>query len=271
MKISVIIPTHNRAKLLAKTIDSVLNQSVKVNEIIIIDDGSTDDTKNLILSYNNDKIIYIFQNNKGVSSARNTGINLAKNEWLCFLDSDDIWHEDKLVKQIEFHTKNTHILFSHTDELWMFNNKIINQKKHQQKPSGFCFEENIQNTLIGASTIMIHKKVLLDVGYFDETLIACEDYDLWLRILLKYELGLISEKLITKFAGHENQLSFSTKMMDRYRISAMLKHQHTQYKNAILKEIIKKCDILIKGAIKHHNTEVELEYSTLKRLSTNLI
>jgi len=271
MKISVIIPTHNRSKFLTKTINSVLNQSIEVNEIIVIDDGSTDDTKELILSYKNDKIKYIFQNNKGVSSARNTGIGLAKNQWLCFLDSDDIWHEDKILKQIEFHTKNAHIFFSHTDELWMFNNKIIKQKKHQLKPSGFCFEENILNTLIGASTIMIHKKVLQDVGYFDETLIACEDYDLWLRILLKYELGLISEKLITKIAGHENQLSFTTKMMDKYRISAMLKHQHTQYKNLILKEIIKKCDILITGAIKHKNNEIEEEYSTLKRLSTNLI
>jgi len=269
MKITVIIPTHNREKLLGQTIESVLNQTVKADEIIIIDDGSTDNTKEIINNYNNETIKYIFQENKGVSNARNHGISLASNEWLCFLDSDDIWEENKLEKQIEFHKQNTQILFSHTDELWLFNDKIIKQKKHQLKPSGFCFEENIPNTLIGASTMMIHKKVLDEVGYFDEELVACEDYDLWLRILAKYELGLINEKLIKKIAGHENQLSFSTKLMDKYRILALLKHKDSDYKNQISAEIIKKCNILIKGAIKHNNKEIEEHYTKLKMLSTN--
>ncbi len=269
MKISVIIPTLNREKLLAKTIDSVLNQTIKADEIIIIDDGSTDNTKNIVNNYHNDTIKYIYQTNQGVSNARNNGIKIATNEWLCFLDSDDIWADNKLEKQIVFHKENPHILFSHTDELWLFNDKIIKQKKHQLKPSGFCFKENIANTLIGASTMMIHKKVLKDIGYFDEKLIACEDYDLWLRILAKYELGLINEKLITKIAGHENQLSFCTKLMDKYRIIALLKHIKSEYKDQILVEIIKKCDILIKGAIKHNNKEIEEHYTKLKMLSTN--
>ena len=269
MKISVIIPTYNREKLLSKTINSVLNQSRSVDEIIVVDDGSTDNTQEVVNNYNNDTIKYIYQDNNGVSSARNHGIQLSSNDWLCFLDSDDIWDENKIEKQINFHTQNPHILFSHTDELWMFNNKIIKQKKHQLKPSGFCFEQNIPNTLIGASTMMIHKKVLKDVGYFDESLLACEDYDLWLRILTKYELGLINEKLITKIAGHENQLSFSTKLMDKYRISALKKHTNTKYQNLINQEIIKKCDILIKGAIKHKNKEIEEEYTKLKMLRSN--
>ena len=269
MKISVIIPTFNREKLLIKTLESVLNQTVKADEIIIIDDGSTDNTKDIITNYQNKEIKYIYQENKGVSSARNKGINIATNDWLCFLDSDDIWEINKLEKQIQFHKDNPHILFSNTDELWKFNDKIIKQKKHQLKPSGFCFAENIPNTLIGASTIMIHKKVLEDVGYFDEQLIACEDYDLWLRILTKYELGLINDKLITKIAGHENQLSFTTEMMDKYRILALLKHKDLDYKELILTEIIKKCNILIKGAIKHNNKEIEEHYTKLKMLSTN--
>jgi len=268
MKISVIIPTYNRENLIEKTIQSVLNQTIKADEIIIIDDGSTDSTKKILEKYDQN-IRYIYQKNNGVSSARNLGINKASNEWLCFLDSDDIWHEEKLAKQIAFHTKYTHILWSHTDELWKFNSKIIKQKKHQLKPSGFCFEQNIANTLIGASTLMIHKKVIDDVGAFDERLIACEDYDLWLRILFKYELGLINEKLITKIAGHENQLSFSTKLMDRYRIIALQKHTNTPYKESVLKQIINKCDILIQGAIKHNNKEIEDYYVKLKMLSTN--
>ena len=113
---------------------------------------------------------------------------------------------------------------------------------------------------------MIHKKVLDEVGYFDEELIACEDYDLWLRILAKYELGLINEKLIRKIAGHENQLSFSTKLMDKYRIIALLKHINSDYKEQISAEIIKKCNILIKGAIKHNNKEIEEHYTKLKNV-----
>ena len=271
MKISVIIPTYNREKLISNTIESVLQQTYKVDEIIIVDDGSIDNTKDIVNTYssNHHNIKYIYQENKGVSNARNHGILLAQNSWICFLDSDDIWEKEKLEKQVSFHTKNKHILFSHTDELWIFNNKIIQQKKHQLKPSGFCFEQNIPNTLIGASTVMIHKKVFKDVGYFDETLIACEDYDLWLRILYKYELGLIDEKLIRKIAGHQNQLSFTTKLMDTYRINTLLKFKNTEYKRLINETINKKCTILIKGAIKHNNKEIEEYYTKLKMLSAN--
>jgi len=264
MKITVIIPTYNRENLLDRTIQSVLNQTVQADEIIIIDDGSLDNTHELVHNYK--QIKYIYQENKGVSNARNHGIQVSSNSWICFLDSDDMWEEDKLEKQIAFHIQNPHILFSNTDELWIFNNKIIKQKKHQLKPSGYCFEENIANTLIGASTVMIHKSIFEDIGYFDENLIACEDYDLWLRILYKYELGLINEKLIQKIAGHENQLSFSTKMMDEYRIKALQKHQNSIFRDSINIEILKRCDILIKGAIKHNNKDIENYYFKLKNL-----
>jgi glycosyltransferase involved in cell wall biosynthesis len=268
MKISVIIPTHNRAELISKTIESVLSQTVKVDEIIIIDDGSTDNTNEVVSKYD---VRYIYQKNKGVSNARNHGIKLAKNQWICFLDSDDIWEENKIEKQIAFHTQNPNILFSHTDELWIFNDKIIKQKKHQLKPSGYCFQENIANTLIGASTVMIHTKIFEDIGYFDEEFIACEDYDLWLRILYKYELGLINEKLIKKIAGHENQLSFTIRLLDIYRIKALMKHLDSPYKNDIKKLIVAKCDILVKGAIKHNNKDIENYYSKLKGLSGNTL
>ena len=262
MNISVIIPTFNRAGFILKTIESALNQTKRANEIIIIDDGSTDNTKQILQPLIDlNKIIYKYQKNNGVSSARNLGINLSSNNWLAFLDSDDIWHEEKLEKQIEFHKQNQNILFSHTDELWKFNDKIIKQKKHQQKPQGFCFEENIDSCKIGASTVFLHKSILNDIGLFDETLIACEDYDLWLRILLKYELGLISEKLITKFAGHSGQLSFDTPLMDTFRIEALKKHLDSDFKIEVKKELLKKYEILIKGAKKHNNSKILKQYT----------
>ena len=261
MKISLIIPTYNREKHIETTLLSALNQRQKADEIIIIDDGSNDNTKKIVEKYD---VKYIYQNNKGVSSARNKGIEESKNEWICFLDSDDIWEKDKLEKQLTFHKQNPQILFSHTDELWRFNDKIIKQKKHQLKPSGYCFKENITNTLIGASTVMCHKSIFDDVGLFDEKLQACEDYDLWLRILDKYELGLIDEKLITKVAGHSGQLSFETPLMDSYRIKALLKHLQSKHKDEVKQELIKRCDILIKGAIKHGNDELKTHYINLK-------
>ncbi|NQY95138.1 MAG: glycosyl transferase, partial [Campylobacteraceae bacterium] len=162
----------------------------------------------------------------------------------------------KIEKQIHFHQNNKDILVSHTDELWVRNNKVIKQKHHQKKPSGFCFEENIPACKIGPSTTILHKSILNDVGYFDDKLIVCEDYDLWLRISLKYEFGYLDEKLITKYAGHGNQLSFTTFAIDKYRIQALEKHLNGKFQIQIKDEIRKKCMVLLKGALKHNNTEI---------------
>lgn len=253
MKISVVIPTYNRQDFIKKAIQSVQNQTVKIDEIIIIDDGSNDNTKEIIKDLN---IKYIYQENSGVSKARNRGIKEAKNSWIAFLDSDDVWNDTKIEKQINFHKQNPHILLSHTDELWIRNDKIINQKKHQQKPSGFCFLDNITSCKIGPSTVMMHKDIFDDIGLFDEDLKVCEDYDLWIRISNKYEIGLIDEKLMTKYAGHANQLSFTTFAIDTYRIQALEKHLESKYKTNIINELIQKCTLLLKGAKKHNNIEL---------------
>jgi len=265
MNISVIIPTYNRSEFIEQTINSVLNQTKMPNEIIIVDDGSTDNTYEIIAKLIDiyPCIKYIKQTNSGVSNARNTGIINSINNWLCFLDSDDIWNENKIEEQINFHTNNPTVLFSHSDEVWKFNTKIIKKKKHQLKPSGDCFLENINNTLIGASTIMIHKSIFEKVGLFDENLIACEDFDMWLRILYHYELGYIDEELIIKVAGHSNQLSFITPMMDKYRIIALEKHIKSKYKKEVINLIKIKCNILIKGAVKYNNQSINDCYTNL--------
>jgi glycosyltransferase involved in cell wall biosynthesis len=249
MKISVIIPTYNRAKFINKTLDAVFNQSFKVDEIIVIDDGSTDDTKEALQNF---PIKYIYQKNLGVSSARNTGIKEAKNQWICFLDSDDIWDRDKIKEQIEFHQNNPNILFSYTDERWFYNHKEIKQNLNQKKGQT-TFIDNIDLCRIGASTVMLHKSILDKVGLFDESFKACEDYDLWLRILREFEIGYIDKKLIDKIAGHKGQLSFETKGQDYYRILALQKHLKSEYTEEIALEIEKKKQILLKGAMKHKN------------------
>ncbi|MCP4481627.1 MAG: glycosyltransferase [bacterium] len=218
--ISIIIPTYNRALLLKEAIDSVLSQTFQNFELIIIDDGSTDNTKNICKEHQS--IRYIYQNNQGVSAARNKGIALASAKFIAFLDSDDLWLPMKLEKQLKFFSNNPQTLITQTNEKWLRDGKIISQKKHHQKKSENIFERSLASCLISPSTIMVRKKIFEEVGLFDERLPACEDYDLWLRITYKYSVPLIKDELTIKRAGHLNQLS-ETPCLDKYRIESIKK------------------------------------------------
>ena len=252
MKISVIIPTYNREDFILNTIESIKNQTVNVDEIIVIDDGSTDNTKEILKNQN---IKYIYQKNSGVSKARNSGILEAKNEWISFLDSDDTWHNQKIEHHINLHKQNKNLMASFSDETWIRNNKEIKLKAYQQKENP-TFLNSLKLCKIGASTFFCNKKIFDNIGLFDENLIACEDYDLWLRILQNYEIRFIEKKLTTKYAGHDNQLSFNTKLIDTFRIKALEKHIESEHKTQVLQELIYKTSILLKGAKKHSNNEV---------------
>lgn len=261
MKITAIVPTFNRAPHLATTIESILNQSYKIDEIIVIDDGSTDDTQKLLHRFKD--LTIVKTSNEGVSHARNIGIKEAKNEWLCFLDSDDEWLKYKIENQVRLH-RQTGLLFSHTGEIWCRNEKIVKYPKSLAKPEGDCFLQNLTTCKIAASSVMVHKKVFGTIGYFDETMRVCEDYDLWLRISYQYKIGLIKDELIIKKAGHE-QLSSKIFAIDRYHINALQKFLNTPYHDEVQTEILYKCNILIKGAIKHNNQEIFETYSKMIR------
>jgi len=138
MNISVVIPTYNRIELLKRSIDSVINQTIKPSEIIIVDDGSNDGTEAMVKKqYDSLKIIK--QKNKGASAARNSGIKASSGEWICFLDSDDEWKNDKLEKQITAVANNSDYKFFHSNEIWIKNGKRINQKKKHKKYGGGIF------------------------------------------------------------------------------------------------------------------------------------
>jgi len=261
MNISVIIPTYNRADFILNAIKSVQNQDFKADEIIVIDDGSDDNTKEILKDMD---IRYIYQKNRGVSSARNKGIKESKNEWIAFLDSDDTWQRDKLQYHKDLHVKDLLLMASFTDEVWIKNGKIVSLKKHQKKEEP-TFTNSLRLCKIGSSSFFCHKNIFRDIGYFDECLSACEDYDLWLRILCKYKIKFIDKKLVNKYAGHKNQLSFDTKWIDIYRVEALKKHIHTSHKKEILKEIVYKLNILLKGARKFQNFKIIEKYEkTLK-------
>jgi glycosyltransferase involved in cell wall biosynthesis len=251
VQVSVVIPTYNRAEMVVRAVDSVLAQSESADQIIVVDDGSSDATQQLLASYH-EQIEVIYQPNRGVSAARNSGIKAARYEWIAFLDSDDCWHKEKLYYQKAFHRKYPEILWSHTLEAWIRNGKTISQKKHHAKPEGACFYESLSFCKIAPSTVMLHRDILEEIGYFDVDLPVCEDYDLWLRILKVYDIGLVHEVLTTKYAGH-TQLSFSDYILDQYRIKALCKHLPEK---KVHEEIEKKLMILKTGAQKHKNQSV---------------
>ena len=269
-KFSVIIPTYNRKNFLIEAVDSVLKQTFKDFEIIIVDDNSSDGTKDIILNRYKDLISsgilrYIYLNrNYGVSKARNVGIINSKGEYIALLDSDDLWKKRKLEKQYEFLEKNKEFFLVHTDEEWYKNGKYLNQKKYHKKKGGDIFDISLERCMISPSSVVINKEFLLNkIGLFDENLPAVEDYDLWLRITAFYEVGYIEEKLVIKRGGHTDQLSTNIKILDKYRVYSMVKLLNTYYniiEKAKLYKLLKileiKLNILEKGAKKHNNKEI---------------
>ena len=172
------------------------------------------------------------------------------------MDSDDEWLPSKLEEQVKFHQKNRDIFISYTDELWIRDGISIKIPKKFQKIGKDSFVENISYCNIAPSSVLVHKKVFESVGLFDESLEVCEDYDLWLRIALIFDIGLVDKKLIKKYAGHEEQLSFKHWGMDRFRVRTLEKilkelNREEQRYSLVKNELIKKYELLLKGALKY--------------------
>ena len=262
-EVSVIIPTYNRADFISECVQSVLAQTLPAREIIIVDDGSTDATYNILndLGFNSistpkTDLRYIFQENQGVSSARNLGIKEAKSEYIALLDSDDLWLKGKLDRQIiAFRDDIQNRRLCHTDEIWVRNGIRVNQHKKHKKSGGNVFQSCLKLCCISPSSTMLHRSVFEDFGFFDEDLPACEDYDFWLRYSSKEEVIFINEPLIIKKGGHSDQLSGVHWGMDRFRIYALEKILNEPdlklgYRIAAIREIILKMEILINGSQK---------------------
>ena len=274
MKISVIIPTYNRKKYIKRAIDSVIHQSYKPFEIIVIDDGSTDGTYELIKqSYSSSQISLKKQKNNGVSSARNKGIKLANGDWIAFLDSDDEWFKNKLELQVR-EIKKSKTFICHTNEIWIRNGIRVNQMKKHQKYGGAIFKKCLDMCRISPSSVMIHRRIFDEIGLFDEDLIICEDYDLWLRISSKYPVLYLDSMLIKKFGGHEDQLSKNINGIEQFRIQSLekiLKNRSLKpsYFNAAKNMVLKKLLIYRSGLIKRNKVkenaiiEKKIHYWTL--------
>ena len=254
MHISVIIPTYNRAELTCQAVESVLAQSEGAQETIVVDDGSTDDTQKRLQQFGN-AIKIVHQKNSGISSARNTGIKHSRCEWLAFLDSDDLWKPDKLERQIESVLAFPNHKICYTDEEWQKNGVWFNPKKIHQKYGGWIYKQCLPRCFVSASSILVQRSIFDNFGLFDESLPACEDYDLWIR-LAAHELFLfVPEKLTIKRDGPWDQLS-QQHSLDKYRIKALTKMLDLNILDeenveATRVNLLQKCRIYSGGAEKH--------------------
>jgi len=266
-KVSVIVPTYNRANRLEGTLRSIVSQTYQDFELIVVDDGSTDNTSKVIESFPSAQYLPM-KKNSGVSKARNIGLACAKGEFICFLDSDDLWKEKKLEIQIHWMESNTDNQVCYTDEIWVRNGVRVNQMNKHRKYTGDIFRHCLALCIVSPSSVMIRAKLFNEIGNFDESLPACEDYDLWLRIAAKYAFHFIEEPLIIKRGGHEDQLSRKYWGMDRFRVAALKKlldqNSLDQEKLKLTRSsLVEKCSVLIQGFKKRGKKEDEFFYRAI--------
>ncbi len=254
--ISVIIPTYNRASFLKEAIQSVLDQDYFARdasvpfEVLLIDDGSTNNTEEIVNSFRG-QVKYHFKEHGGVSSARNLGLELAGGEYIAFLDSDDLWKEEKISTQMNFMNTFLEARICYTEEIWIRRGVFVNPKKIHRKYSGWIFDRILPLCLLSLSSALFRKDVFEEIGKFDEELPACEDYDFGIRLAQKYPIYLLPKPLIIKRGGHSDQLSRKYWGMDRFRVKALEKAIHlplTPHQEKLVRqEIVKKCRILVQG------------------------
>ncbi|WP_047960054.1 glycosyltransferase family 2 protein [Desulfovibrio sp. TomC] len=258
--VTVIIPTHDRAALLMRAVTSALGQTHGSLEVLVVDDGSTDETPALLAAVDDPRLTVIRrQTPGGVSAARNVAIAAARGDFIALLDSDDEWLPDKTARQLAYMLENGHII-SQTQEIWMRGGRRVNPVARHGKPDGFFFEAALDMCLVSPSTTMFARGFFEEVGLFDESLPACEDYDLWLRTLLRHPIGLLDAYLAVRHGGRGDQLSTMFIGQDLFRIRAMIgllaRPEVTPWhRDCIEKELRRKVRVYVVGCCKRDRPE----------------
>lgn len=257
-QVSVVIPVHNRRRLVRRALRSVLRQDVAPREVIVVDDGSDDGSADAAMAEAEIAGVRVetaevtaesagsgvetagsgvqtiagralgvriirSARNLGVSAARNIGAAMAAGAWVAFLDSDDEWLPHKLGAQLECIARNPGSCLCHGDEIWLRNGARVNPKRKHRKRGGWIFRHCLPLCIISPSAVMVRRDVLRGCGGFDRDLPVCEDYDLWLRLCARHPVLCVPQKLLVKHGGHAGQLSRRHWGMDRFRVRALEK------------------------------------------------
>lgn len=271
MLVSVVIPTYNRAALLSRAVLSALSQTYPAVEVVVVDDGSEDATSEVLEALQREagreRLRVARQANKGVSSARNLGLGLCRGELFALLDSDDYWLPTKCERQVAF-LQATGGVICQTDEIWLRKGVRVNPMRKHLKPSGQFFARALDMCLVSPSATLFTRWFWEEIGPFDESLPACEDYDLWLRTLLRYEVGFLPEPLVVRDGGRADQLSGKYIGLDLYRIYALRKllaiGKLDSEARALTQEALRrKSDVYIRGCLKCDRPEEALRVKAL--------
>lgn len=255
--VSVIIPAFNRRQMLGRAVDSVQAQTRPADEIIVVDDGSSDGTVDFLRQHY-PNVQCLQQQNRGVSAARNAGIAAARGDWIALLDSDDAWLPEKLERQLAVARRQPQASLVHCDEIWIRNGVRVNPMRKHAKSGGDIFLNCLPLCAISPSAALLRKQRLEALGGFDESLPACEDYDLWLRLCSEEPVLYVDAKLVVKYGGHADQLSRAYWGMDRFRVRALskllLNASLDSVRNKAVREMLEeKIRILCLGARKRDN------------------
>lgn len=271
VRVSAIIPTHNRPAFLREALASVCAQTYRNVEIVVVDDGSTPAaraaTQRVITEFARGqdlRVRCIVQPHRGVSVARNRGARAGRGALLAFLDSDDVWLPDKLARQVALFAAEPRTQICQTEEIWLRRGVRVNPRVAHRKPDGDVFFASLARCVVSPSAVMLRRSLFERVGGFDEALPACEDYDLWLRIAVNEPVPLIDVPLVLKRGGHADQLSRRYWGMDRFRIVALRKLLDSgrlsgPRRRATLDMLHAKCRILAQGARKRGKSAAAYE------------
>ena len=217
--VSVVIPTYNRARLVQEAVASVLAQSYRPLELIVVDDGSTDATGAALAG--RPEVRVLSQPHTGMpGQARNAGARLARGEYLAFLDSDDLWQPPKLERQVAAATQAGAAIW-HTRERWVRSGRVVSQRSQRHRRSGDLFTDSLRKCVIGPSTVLLQRAAFTRAGGFREDLEIAEDYELWLRLTARYPVGYLDQELVIKRAGHSDQLSERYGQIEIFRLRAL--------------------------------------------------
>jgi glycosyltransferase involved in cell wall biosynthesis len=266
--VSVVIPTHNRRRMVGEAVASACAQRDVPAEIIVVDDGSTDGTTAMLEGTFGSAIRLLLTPHRGVAAARNAGVAASRAPLIAFLDSDDLWLPNKLALQVGFFSQHPEAEICQTDESWTRSGVRVNPCAYHRKPSGDIFLPSLQRCLVSPSAVMLRRSLFESVGGFDESLPVCEDYDLWLRIACRVPVWLIEHPLVVKRGGHDDQLSRRHWGMDRFRVASLSRllacaPLTPAQRRAAAGALTERCRILAAGASKRGRHDEAARYGAL--------
>ena len=271
MLVSVVIPTFNRRALACEAVASVCGQHGARYEVVVVDDGSSDDTAEALERTFGARITVIRTDNRGPAAARNRGVARSRGSLIAFLDSDDYWLPGKLAAQVAFFADNPEAEICQTEEMWVRHGVRVNPCAHHRKPHGNIFDRSVRLCLVSPSAVMMRRDLFERTGGFDPSLPACEDYDLWLRVAVDTPVWLIDRPLVVRRGGHADQLSQRYWGMDRFRVASLLRLLASRdlappRRDLVRAVVAEKCAVLAAGAARRGRHDEAERYRTLARL-----